>query len=501
MRGAPAAPPTTSTGEGGLFFSNSNDRPCYAYNGGACNSLLDTTSSLDASKLANAVPASSLPKPTTSALGGVYLDADCVNGHVSGIDYTTGKLKCTADAGSGGGAGLGSANTFTAQNTFAPTTDVPTIFNLPSGAAGPIASFRLGGVEKGRINADGTYSVISGIPALRGIPGTPPTTGAGEVGLFGKGTGFCIAYNGGSCVAVATGTPLTNPMTTAGDLIVGGASGVASRLAVNASGTSQFLKSVSGATSLAAISLADLPALYYQTVRSNGTVQAQEPALNFGTEFTVADNSGSSRTDVSLNAIAESKVTNLVSDLAGKQAALGFTAENSANKDANSGYAGLDSGGKLKTTEFPALTGDVTSSAGGVATTIVNAAVNTTKSSTGMRTRVKNITSFAPAQNDLILALNEGVNITLTRVWCAVPTGSTSIAMNVEKRAESTVGTTGTAQLTGNVTCGTSGATGTLIASPAIAAHTPVLLTFPNAPTGSPAQLFVEIEYTVDTGQ
>lgn len=51
--------------------------------------------------------------------------------------------------------------------------------------------------------------------------------------------------------------------------------------------------------------------------------------------------------------IAESQVTNLVSDLAGKQASLGFTPENAANKAAANGYAGLDANGKLSLTELP----------------------------------------------------------------------------------------------------------------------------------------------------
>lgn len=45
--------------------------------------------------------------------------------------------------------------------------------------------------------------------------------------------------------------------------------------------------------------------------------------------------------------------TDLENALNAKQSALGFTPENVANKDAASGYAGLDSGGKLKTTECP----------------------------------------------------------------------------------------------------------------------------------------------------
>jgi hypothetical protein len=52
-------------------------------------------------------------------------------------------------------------------------------------------------------------------------------------------------------------------------------------------------------------------------------------------------------------ALPESKITSLVADLANKQTVLGYTPENVTNKDANSGYAGLDSGGKLKTSEAP----------------------------------------------------------------------------------------------------------------------------------------------------
>jgi hypothetical protein len=81
----------------------------------------------------------------------------------------------------------------------------------------------------------------------------------------------------------------------------------------------------------------------------------QRATANFSTEFTVADNAGQSRTDISVNAIAESKVTGLVSDLAAKEA--------TANKDVASGYAGLDGGVKLKCSEFPSLSGDVSSSA------------------------------------------------------------------------------------------------------------------------------------------
>jgi hypothetical protein len=49
---------------------------------------------------------------------------------------------------------------------------------------------------------------------------------------------------------------------------------------------------------------------------------------------------------------------------------LGYTPENSANKDQASGYAGLTAGSLLKTAQFPAFTGHVTTTAGGVVTVI-----------------------------------------------------------------------------------------------------------------------------------
>ncbi len=77
----------------------------------------------------------------------------------------------------------------------------------------------------------------------------------------------------------------------------------------------------------------------------------------------------------------------------GKQAALGFTPENVANKDAASGYAGLTSGTLLKTNEFPAFTGDAVSTAG--TTVLTLATVNSGSGSCGDATHVCEITTNA----------------------------------------------------------------------------------------------------------
>jgi hypothetical protein len=75
---------------------------------------------------------------------------------------------------------------------------------------------------------------------------------------------------------------------------------------------------------------------------------------------------------------------NTVSTRTPAQVATDIGAELTANKDAASGYAGLDASTRLKTAEFPAFTGDVTTTAGGVATTLatVNANIGTFGSAT-----------------------------------------------------------------------------------------------------------------------
>ncbi len=52
-------------------------------------------------------------------------------------------------------------------------------------------------------------------------------------------------------------------------------------------------------------------------------------------------------------------INELVTSLSGKQTNLGFTPENVANKGAANGYASLDSGGKVPSTQLPSFVDDV----------------------------------------------------------------------------------------------------------------------------------------------
>jgi len=55
----------------------------------------------------------------------------------------------------------------------------------------------------------------------------------------------------------------------------------------------------------------------------------------------------------------QSDLDTLTSGLTGKQNTLGFTPENSANKNTNNGYAGLDSSGKVAAAQLPSYVDDV----------------------------------------------------------------------------------------------------------------------------------------------
>ena len=84
--------PVVVTSENHLSVNSTTHHPAYSYNGGAAKDVL---------LAGDAITAAQLPKPTTAALGGVYSDADCAAGqHFNGIDTSTGKLKCAADASS-----------------------------------------------------------------------------------------------------------------------------------------------------------------------------------------------------------------------------------------------------------------------------------------------------------------------------------------------------------------------------------------------------------------
>lgn len=89
-------------------------------------------------------------------------------------------------------------------------------------------------------------------------------------------------------------------------------------------------------------------------------------ATRVGTEFKTIRSTIAGNTSGDLSGLTTSVKTSLlaainelVSSLAGKQASLGFTAENSANKGAAGGYASLDGTGKVPASQLPSYVDDV----------------------------------------------------------------------------------------------------------------------------------------------
>jgi hypothetical protein len=68
-------------------------------------------------------------------------------------------------------------------------------------------------------------------------------------------------------------------------------------------------------------------------------------------------------TNVTVSRTDADTITITGPDLSGYQTSLGFTAENTANKNQNNGYAGLDAGGKVASAQLPSYVDDVVEAA------------------------------------------------------------------------------------------------------------------------------------------
>jgi hypothetical protein len=128
---------------------------------------------------------------------------------------------------------------------------------------------------------------------------------------------------------------------------------------------------------------------------------------------------------------------------------------------------------------------------------------------TSANSRVAMITDMAPVAGDsgLILVLNSPSAVHLTRVFCAVQ-GTTNVVVNLDKRAEGTIGTDSGAHLLGSDLTAVAGGANTATfangssqcggtASCAIAANVPVVMTFTSV-SGTPTALNCGVDYTVD---
>jgi hypothetical protein len=137
-----------------------------------------------------------IPLPTSSSLGGVFMDADCLAGnHVNGIEPASGQLKCTADTGGLGGtvtqnkllkAGAGNTAADSAMTETAGT-DVTSTLKLRA------PSF------EGTATSD--QSLI--LPAVT----SETVSAAGQAKLIAKNNQLMLSVNGGAFAPMAANTP------------------------------------------------------------------------------------------------------------------------------------------------------------------------------------------------------------------------------------------------------------------------------------------------------
>ena len=127
------------------------------------------------------------------------------------------------------------------------------------------------------LHANGGTQDLSTLVAI-----TPPAPLAGYMplpsGTPAVGQVPVVATNGSP--QTQWGTVLANPMTTLGDLIVGGASGAPTRLGANSTGTRKFLRDVSsGAPAWDTLQTGDIPALPYDASGAAATAQSNAQAF------------------------------------------------------------------------------------------------------------------------------------------------------------------------------------------------------------------------------
>jgi hypothetical protein len=194
---------------------------------------------------------------------------------------------------------------------------------------------------------------------------------------------------------------LSNPMITMGDTIYGGISGTPTKL--------------SGPTSAA---------IYFMTETGTGT-NAQAPAwtiagslafLNVGTGL----QSGGGALNVAYGYLSGTAAQGNDYRILG--------AEQTINKDAPSGYPGLNSSGYLKSTEFPAFTGDCANTAG---TTVLSCGTSFARLGTGtLFTALIGGVATTPFQGNVAVGLYTMAYALHSTVSCSVP-GPGSVTLTI----------------------------------------------------------------------
>lgn len=175
-----------------------------------------------------------------------------------------------------------------------------------------------GGGTTNYLRADGTWAAPAGVgtvtsvalaaPSIFTVSGSPVTS-SGTLTLAYSGTALPIANGGTNATSATAAFNNLSPMTTAGDVIIGGASGAGTRLGIGS--TNQVLTVVSGAPAWAAVPSATLAVTSktttYTATTSDGLILCNASGAAFTVTLPAASNVGFvvriQKTDSSFNQV------------------------------------------------------------------------------------------------------------------------------------------------------------------------------------------------------
>jgi hypothetical protein len=128
----------------------------------------------------------------------------------------------------------------------------------------------------GQTTAAAAYAALSPL-TTKGDLQTYSTTTA-RLGVGADGT--VLTADSAQTTGLKWTAPLTNPMSAAGDLIVGGGAGAATRLAANSTATNKFLTEASSTAAWATIANSDLPStLSSKTLDNSNSITVKDASL------------------------------------------------------------------------------------------------------------------------------------------------------------------------------------------------------------------------------
>jgi hypothetical protein len=435
--------------------------------GGGGGTIASTTSVLKGSGTGNAVAATAdtdYLTPTTAASTYEAKNAN-IQAHISS---TSNPHSTTAAQ-----VGALPTSTVLAANTTATSNQFFTAYNSTTGAF---------------TKAQPTFANLSGAPTITQVNGA--FTGTCDSTTYHRGDGQCTAVTGGTHTQnTDTGTTATSYQIDSG--------GSGPRISNNA-GTMEIRNAANSA--LAPLSVSQLNV---GTGAVAGQTIMKEVSAN-GTDyggFTVQDAITTAFLHRLPNATPNNQLLVWATPSGGysegtyvappantsattNQFFTAYSSTTGAFTAAQPSFTNLS--GSVAATQMPALTGDVTTSAGAVATTLA----------TKFRTRTCTYNIPDPVATDSgKFKCQVPVASTITYVSCQTDAGSVA-TVNINKRASSTSNTSGTDAMSSSLTCSSTLSTGTITSS-AITARDWLTVTMGTV-TSAPAILSISVEYTVN---